>query len=334
MRYIPFFILILLVGSLQCKLDRVQDFVPAASISIAPENHNGVNDYIQFYSNAESFATSYFWEFGDGDTSSLELPLKAYTKGGTYTVALTIDANWGKSYTVTKDIFIDPFKNKMVPLTGGTFTMGCNPAIDGNCDADSEYPRHEVTVSDFSMGRTEVTQGEWEAVMGNNPSFYSGCAICPVESVSWTDIQTFLDTLNRLSGYTYYLPSEAQWEYAARAGDTTVVYAGSNFLDSVGWFENPTGNPEIVASKTPNAWGLYDMSGNVSELCADDFHSNFDGAPTDGSAWIDAPNPTGDCSMRGGSFTDFEGDCRVSARFGFGKIEPAGFVGFRLAWSP
>ena len=334
MRYIPFFLLILIAGNLHCKLDRVQDVVPTASITIVPEDHIGVNDYIQFYPNAEDFATSYHWDFGDGDTSVLELPLKAYTKGGRYTVTLTVVANWGKSYTLTKDLFVDPFKNNMIAIAGGTFTMGCNPAIDSNCDADTEYPRHEVTLAGFSLNRTEVTQGEWEAVMGNNPSSYEDCSICPVESVSWTDVQAFLDTLNRLSGYTYHLPSEAQWEYAARAGDTTLIYAGSNFLDSVGWFENPTGNPAFVASRNPNAWGLFDMSGNVAELCADYFYPHYDGAPGDDSPWIDAQNPTDLRPLRGGSFLDSEGSCRISARTGVNKDIADKFIGFRLARRP
>jgi formylglycine-generating enzyme required for sulfatase activity len=144
------------------------------------------------------------------------------------------------------------------------------------------------------MGRTEVTQAQWQAVMGNNPSYFKNCPQCPVETVSWEDAQRFVDKLNAQNdGFKYRLPTEAEWEYAARSG-TTGDYAGN--LDSMAWYSGNSGNKtHEVATKQPNAWGLYDMHGNVWEWCEDWYGDYPSGAVT---------NPTGAAS---GSYRVFRG---------------------------
>ena len=171
----------------------------------------------------------------------------------------------------------------MVHVPGGTFTMGCT-LVERNCDRDRR-PHHRVQVSDFEIGKYEVTQELWAAVMGTK---VADCAQCPVDGVSWDVVQTFLKKLNALTGERYRLPTEAEWEYAARGGQQSkgYEYAGSNELDSVAWYnKNSGGHPNQAGQKQPNELGLYDMSGNVSEWVQDFWHSSYVGAPSDGSAW-------------------------------------------------
>jgi formylglycine-generating enzyme required for sulfatase activity len=157
----------------------------------------------------------------------------------------------------------------------------------GSNSNDNEKPVHEVTISQpFYMGKYEVTQAQWQAVMGNNPSYFKDCGgNCPVEQVSWDDAQSFINKLNESNdGFRYRLPTEAEWEYACRAG-TTGDYAGN--LSEMAWYSENSGNKtHAVGGKQPNAWGLADMHGNVFEWCQDWYHETYYGAPTDGSAWL------------------------------------------------
>ncbi|HMR43210.1 MAG TPA: SUMF1/EgtB/PvdO family nonheme iron enzyme, partial [Saprospiraceae bacterium] len=203
---------------------------------------------------------------------------------------------------------------EMVLVEGGAFTMGCDPSRDGECET-CEFPAHEVKVPTFYMSRYEVTQSQWHAVMGSNPHEpgFKGCDNCPVESVSWNDVQDFLKNLNRLTGKKYRLPSEAEWEYAARGGKKSkgYQYSGSNRLKAVsGVGDNYRGKTRPVGSLQPNELGLYDMSGNVTEWCQDVWHDNYEGAPTDGSAWMSGGRQ-GDYVFRGGSWSSIGGYCRV-----------------------
>ena len=155
----------------------------------------------------------------------------------------------------------------MKRVEGGAFTMGCTSEQGSDCYSD-EKPSHQVTVSDFCLGETEVTQALWESVMGSNPSYYIGDDR-PVEHVSWNDCQEFISKLNQMTGRTFCLPTEAQWEYAARGGNKNrgYKYAGSNIIGDVAWYTTNTNDEgtKPVKTKSPNELGLYDMSGNVWE---------------------------------------------------------------------
>jgi eukaryotic-like serine/threonine-protein kinase len=169
---------------------------------------------------------------------------------------------------------------EMVEIPPGSFCMG---SAYGEAD---EKPVHQVTIRQrFYMAKYEVTQAQWEAVMGSNPSHFKGNKSWPVEFVDWNDAQEFMDKMNALNdGYWYRLPSESEWEYACRAGTTGDYYARD--VDDIGWTTNNSHKKtHTVGSKRPNAFGLYDMSGNVYEWCLDRFHGDYVGAPADGSAW-------------------------------------------------
>jgi len=167
-----------------------------------------------------------------------------------------------------------------VPIPAGTFEMGCSPG-DTECNS-SEEPRHTVTVAAFEMTETEITQAQYEYVMGSNPSHFSGCPNCPVEIVTWHKAKAFCEAIGGR------LPSEAEWEYAARAGTTTRYYCGDDAacLDAVAWyFSNPERETHPVSEKTANAFGLYDMLGNVYEWVGECWHADYTGAPSTGNVW-------------------------------------------------
>ncbi len=173
--------------------------------------------------------------------------------------------------------------DNMIYVEGGTFTMGAT-SKQGNDGRWDEKPAHQVTLSSFYISKYEVTQEEWETVMGSNPSYFRG-AKRPVESVSWEDCQVFIDKLNGLTGKRFRLPTEAEWEYAARGGNHSkgYKYSGSNSIDNVAWHDRNSDETHPVGQKSPNELGLYDMSGNVDEWCQDwydDYSSNSQTNPT------------------------------------------------------
>jgi len=177
----------------------------------------------------------------------------------------------------------------------------------------------------FYLGVYEITQAQWQAVMGNNPSVFKNCGgDCPVDGIFWEDAQQFLDKLNDAKdGYYYRLPTEAEWEYACRAG-TTTDYAGR--LASMGWYGRRWGDStHPVGQRAPNAFGLYDMHGNVWEWCLDSFHDSYEGAPGNGSAWITTGHE-GSGVVRGGSMLDAARSARSSARWGINF--PRQFLGY------
>lgn len=287
---------------------------------------------------------SYLWDFGDGTTSTeASPPAHQFNVLGTVTVRLTADIGGCK---VSKSIVMeiaDPFADYWVSITGGTYTMGCTPDQQPDCEEDGdETPAHQVTVSSFLMGKTEITQGQWLAVMGlspdDNPVFFDQCGLdCPVESIKWNDVQVFLDKLNATlppGAPPFRLPTESEWEYAARGGvDAAAMtkYAGSNNLELVAWYSgNSNGTPQRIAQKQPNGFGLYDMSGNVWEWVADDYHSSYTGAPTNESAWIDTPRAV-ERAMRGGSWKNPSEGCHVANRGHYSPNTILNYIGFRLA---
>ena len=212
----------------------------------------------------------------------------------------------------------------MVPVAGGTFSMGNDRYYS------SEQPVHQVTLSSYSIGQTEVTQALWLAVMGSNPSRFTGDLNRPVELVSWDDCQVFITKLNQLTGMNFRLPTEAEWEFAARGGKSSqgYLYAGSNNSDIVSWNTNNSGNTtHPVGTKAPNELGLYDMSGNVYEWCQDYYGDYTNEAQT---------NPTGPASgtnlvCRGGGYMYNVDDCRVTARTSDPSTRVYDCQGFRLA---
>src|SRR5262245_28808230 len=185
------------------------------------------------------------------------------------------------SSVITHEPFTDDLNGvplEMIFIPGGVFKMG-SPAGIGH---DNEWPRRDVTVPDFYIGKYQVTQAQWEAVMGANPSYFKGDPALPVENISGSDAMKFCEKLSKMAGKAYRLPSAAEWEYACRAG-TTGDYAGD--LDAMAWYDkNSDGKTHPVGRKQPNSSGIYDMHGNVWERCEDYWRDNYNGAPTDGSS--------------------------------------------------
>ena len=220
----------------------------------------------------------------------------------------------------------------MVRVEAGTFTMGATAEMED--PDDEEKPTHQVTLTnDYYIGKYEVTQALWQAVMGNNPSNFKGDNL-PVEKVSWDDCQEFISKLNRITGKTFRLPTEAEWEYAARGGNKSrgYQYSGSNNLLDVAWFRDNSGSKtHAVGTKQPNELGIYDMSGNVDEWCQDWY---WYGAYSSSSQ----VNPTGANSgsyrvCRGGSWGCIARICRSSYRYCGTPVSRYTFLGLRLVLS-
>ena len=217
----------------------------------------------------------------------------------------------------------------MIKVDGGTFTMGAT-SEQQNPDFD-EKPAHKVALSPYYIGETEVTQALWKAVMGNNPSRFKGDNL-PVEKVSWEDCQTFIGKLNSLSGKRFRLPTEAEWEFAARGGNQNnhTQYSGSKNIDDVAWYDgNSKSKTHPVKTKKANELGLYDMSGNVWEWCQDRYGNYGSNTQT---------NPTGSESEtyrvnRGGGWYDLARNCRSSYRSSNLPGRRSRGLGFRLALS-
>lgn len=232
---------------------------------------------------------------------------------------------------------------EMVRIPAGSFRMG-DLHDDGN---PSEKPVRQVSVRSFALARTEVTQAQWLAVMGRNPSYFKTCDDCPVEHVSWNDAQEFLRKLAQKSGQRYRLPSEAEWEFACRAGGAH-KYCGGDDLNAVAWYRENTSKPvfdqhkaqtlglreiqatpQPVGRKQPNAYGLHDMTGNVWEWTQDCWNENYDRAPIDGRA-----RDTESCGVRvarGGAYKDSLQNSRAALRGRFSPEFRIFILGLRVA---
>ena len=225
---------------------------------------------------------------------------------------------------------LDKLIGNMVYVSGGTFTMGAT-SEQGSDAYDSEKPTHSVTLSSFYLCKYEVTQALWQAVMGDNPSNNKGDNL-PVEQVNWNDCQTFIIRLHSLTGRKYRLPTEAEWEYAARGGNRSrgYKYSGSNKLSDVAWYRDNSGyETHPVGSKGPNELGLYDMSGNVWEWCSDWYGTYSSSSQT----YPTGPSTGSDRVNRGGSMFDVASLCRSSCRIDISPDWRNLDLGLRLALS-
>ena len=281
-------------------------------------------------------------------TGSYTSNLSNLSENTTYYVRAYATNEKGTSYGEEKSFTTVELKNQtftvngvsftMIAVEGGTFKMGAQNSDSGGDNYDSEAsayesPVHDVTLSSYYIGETEVTQELWQAVMGSNPSNFSGYPQRPVERVSWNDCQEFIIKLNNLTGKNFRLPTEAEWEYAARGGNKSkgYKYSGSNTIGNVAWYNDNCGSKtHDVKTKQANELGIYDMSGNVWEWCQDWYSSSYySSSPSN--------NPTGpssgsDLVFRGGSWYDYA-LCRVSYRNYSYPDRTARTLGLRLSLS-
>ena len=236
----------------------------------------------------------------------------------------------GNNTNVQPNTLRNPAEPEMVLVQGGAFIMGCTYEQGSDC-YDNEKPNHQVTVSDFYIGKYEVTQRQWIEIMSNNPSNFKGDNL-PVENVSWNEVQEFITRLNERTGQHYRLPTEAEWEYAARGGNQSkkYKYSGSNMILDVAWYADNSGSKtHPVGTKQPNELGIYDMSGNVWEWCYDwygDYSSSSQTDPIGASSGSYRVN-------RGGSWGTDAGSVRVSDRYSIAPDFRYFSIGFRLARS-
>lgn len=218
---------------------------------------------------------------------------------------------------------------ELVGIPAGEFMMGSNHPVFVN-----ERPVHKVTIrEEFWMGKYEITQAQYQAVMGTNPSYFKNCANCPVEQVSWNDAKEFIRRLNvNNDKYTYSLPSEAEWEYAARAGTTGDFYGN---LDSIAWYSsNSEKATHPIGQKQANNFGLYDMTGNVFEMCEDIYNEKgYVNLPVDGSPNLSVGDSTRRV-VRGGSWFVGDGLLRSAKRFNISPTSKGNETGFRVVARP
>ena len=259
----------------------------------------------------------------EGKTAMLSGALERQVSAASQSSSVSSSAFGSAIETIT----VNGVSFNMVRVDGGTFTMGAT--AEQGSDAFSDEKPHQVTLSTYSIGETEVTQALWQAVMGSNPSNFKGDQR-PVEKVSWDDCQTFIQKLNQLTGRKFRLPTEAEWEYAARGGNKSrgYKYSGSNTISAVAWYDdNSSSSTHDVKTKQANELGLYDMSGNVWEWCQDWYGSYSSGAQT---------NPTGALRgssrvNRGGCWFNFAWFCRVAIRGNYTPAYRDDIRGLRLA---
>lgn len=242
--------------------------------------------------------------------------------GNTIQNPSTAPANWPAP--------IKELVNNMIDIKGGLFSMGCTTEQK---DCGGNEKEHWVRLSDYQLGKYEVTQAQWRAVMNRNRSGFN-CDRCAVQGVNWNDVQLFIGELNRITGKEFRLPTEAEWEFAARGGvkSTPTLYAGSYSIDKVAWYsENSGRKTHPVGELAPNELGLYDMSGNVREWCSDLY----------GKYTVQAnavENPQGAKSgssrvLRGGGWNSRPRNCRVANRDDYDPAIADFYLGFRLAHS-
>lgn len=225
-------------------------------------------------------------------------------------------------------------KMTLIRMPAGEFQMG-SPDSEVGRDPD-ESPVHTVRITRaYYIGETEVTQPQWRAVMGDNPSWHPGEGM-PVTRVSWPNCEEFCKKASEITGRTVRLPTEAEWEYACRAGTTTAYFFGDDVSELTQYAWCNTNSPRKAADvkqKLPNRWGLYDIAGNVWEWCADTYHPSYVGAPADGSAWTtkaNASDPRDLHVLRGGAWFGFDDQCRSARRQRHGGSMRSAYIGLRV----
>lgn len=290
-------------------------------------SRNGNQASVRCYANSNTNSRTDWFEIKSSDgTQSRRITISQ--QGRPYSSQTNNNTATNRNTTATTKTFTaNGVEFTMVYVQGGTFTMGAT-SEQGSDAYDWEKPTHRVTLSNYYIGQTEVTQALWQAVMGNNPSHFRG-ANKPVESVSYNDCKAFISKLNSLTGQNFRLPTEAEWEFAARGGNRSrgYKYAGSDNLSTVAWYDGNSGYAtHPVAQKSPNELGLYDMSGNVWEWCNDWYGDYSSNAQT---------NPQGPYSgsyrvLRGGSYI-LARYCRVSYRIYITPSCSSSGLGLRLA---
>lgn len=249
-----------------------------------------------------------------------------------------------KNYTEFFTVNDTTYQFEMIWVEGGNFAMGSEEFKDTK-------PVHQVNLDDFYMAKYEITQDLWKAVMGSNPSKYKGCVQCPVENISWKDAMQFVERLNKITGKKYSLPTEAQWEYAARGGKQgkNYKYAGSDDLEEVAWYDQNATFPQPVGIKKNNELGIYDMSGNVGEWCLDTYSTKtYKKTPNNflnplyylGNI-VDNKNITvykdkqkSSCSLRGGSWFNNLSNCNITHRLPKNINDKYDYFGLRLCQTP
>jgi formylglycine-generating enzyme required for sulfatase activity len=246
----------------------------------------------------------------------------------------TLGKNFQKVFDLGRDIILE-----MVYIPAGEFWMG-SPGGEGEAD---EKPQHKVCIAQgFYLGKVPITQAQYEVITGKNPSSFKG-RNRPVENISWRDAQQFCRQLSRIVGVSLSLPSESQWEYACRAGSRTTFYFGDALTAELANYDATQAYAQAAAGKyrqqttevaafPPNTWGLCDMHGNVREWCADSWHDNYQGATTDGSAWVTAGESH---LLRGGSWDDYADACRSAYRsYGESATAAENTYGLRVVLVP
>ena len=265
-------------------------------------------------------------------------------------------------YERTAQYFIEDLGNgiqlEMVMIPSGSFMMGSPETEEGS--NDDERPQHQVTIKAFCLGKYQVTQAQWKAVaafpqvnkeLKLDPSRFKGDGSTsltnhrPVEQVSWEDAVEFCDRFSQYTGRTYRLPSEAEWEYACRAGTTTPFHFGetittdlANYNGGTVYGQGPKGvyreeTTKVGSFRVANNFGLYDMHGNVWEWCLDDWHNDYEGAPIDGSAWLNNEEDNNGKLLRGGSWDGNPVYCRSAYRVGNYLVNDVNAIGFRVVCS-
>jgi formylglycine-generating enzyme required for sulfatase activity len=239
-----------------------------------------------------------------------------------------VDRPQGEAEIFVEDLG-DGVSLTMVKILGGEVLMGSPTSEEGR--STDESPQHLVKVPEFYMGKTLVTQAQWQQIMGNNPSHFTGDVKLPVEQVSWLDTQEFCQKLSAQTQREYRLPSEAEWEYACRAKTTTPFCFGETITDKLANYGFQRSKTTPVGEFPPNAFGLYDLHGNLWEWCQDHWHENYEGAPINGSSWLDL-DASKDAFrlLRGGSWYYDPRDCRSASRYFFTPVFRNDYFGFRV----